>query len=405
MMNKKIMSLGVFVAALLLIISIVQNRFNFASSPLKPGEAITSENDASQPIREAGSQETRFQAVDFQVEVVAKGLEVPWSLVFTNPDRLLVAERAGRIRVIENNQLNPQPLITLEEVSSNAEEGLMGIAKDPDYENNHFIYACYAYNASGSLQDRVVRLIDEGSSIREDKVILEGIPAAAFHAGCALSFGPDNKLYITTGDATDKNIAQDPTSLGGKILRLNPDGSVPADNPNPESAIFSSGHRNPQGIAWHPQTKDMYATEHGPSGFDGAGGGDEINLIEPGKNYGWPLVSHDKNEEGLVAPLKTFTPAEAPASAMFYGSVVFPQFTNSLFFGALRGEGLVVATIDATNPALIIKIEKLNISVGRVRAVVEGPEGFIYFTSSNRDGRGKINPGDDKVYRLVPLTP
>lgn len=405
-MSKWLVTLIVVLLGFLLLVWISQRQFNWLSQPLERGEIISTNSSPSQPNDSSNNPITPTQtSVEYRVETVATGLFVPWSLVFTSPSRLLVTERSGTIRLIENGQLQSQPLLTISSVSSQAEEGLMGLIKDPAYETNKYLYACYAHETEGKLQDRVVRLIDEGSVIREDRVILDGIPAAEFHAGCALGFGPDGKLYVTTGDATDKQIAQDLDNLGGKILRLAADGNVPDDNPFPNSLIFSYGHRNPQGIAWHPQTRDMYATEHGPSGFDGAGGGDEINLIEPGKNYGWPLVSHDKNESGLVAPLKTFTPAEAPASAMFYGGSVFPQFTNSLFFGALRGEGLVVAIIDATNPALIIKIEKLNISVGRVRAVVEGPEGFIYFTSSNRDGRGKINEGDDKVYRLVPLTP
>lgn len=383
----------------------VENRFRLFSQSLDPGQVVFPVGNTQDSSAPSAALYSTPQPVAYQIETVASDLFVPWSLVFTNSTRLLVSERSGAIRVIENGELAKQPLVTFANVSSKSEEGLMGLVKDPDYETNRYIYACYAYEAPNGLQDRVVRLVDEGSSIREDQIILDGIPAAAFHAGCALAFGPDNKLYITTGDATDKTIAQDLGSLGGKILRVERDGSIPSDNPFANSPIWSYGHRNPQGIAWHPQTKVMYATEHGPSGFDGAGGGDEINLIEPGKNYGWPLVSHDKNESGLVAPLQTFTPAEAPASAAFYAGSVFPQFTNTLFFGALRGKGLIATTIDAANPALITKIEKLPISVGRVRAVIEGPDGYIYFTSSNRDGRGKNNEGDDKVYRLVPLTP
>lgn len=380
---------------------LAREHFGLFSRTLKPGEVIWQEGVA---LPEE-AQDKELEPVDYQMEVVAQGLEVPWNLVFTSSDRLLITERPGRIRVMEKGRLQDEPLLTLSDVSSRSEEGLMGLAKDPAYEQNKYLYACYAYAIAGGLQDRVVRLIDQGDAIQEDRVILDDMPAATNHAGCALSFGPDGKLYITTGDATDRNIAQDLSSLGGKILRVNPDGTIPADNPFPNSPVWSYGHRNPQGIAWHPETQLLYSTEHGPSGLDGAGGGDEINLIKAGGNYGWPLVSHDKNQQGLSAPLRTFTPAEAPASAAFYSGSVFPQFRHNLFFGALRGEGIMRAVIADADPEVILEIEKLPLIMGRVRAVAEGPDSFIYFTSSNRDGRGKTSEGDDKVYRLVPTTP
>ena len=147
----------------------------------------------------------------------------------------------------------------------------------------------------------------------------------------------------------------------------------------------------------------LYSTEHGPSGFDGPEGGDEINLIYPGANYGWPLVSHDEMLEGTKTPLIQFTPAVAPASAMFYQSDLLPMFTGNLFFGALRGEGLVQVVLSAEDPGVVEIVEWIVSDVGRVREVVQGPDGMIYFSTSNRDGRGTLREGDDKIYRLVPV--
>lgn len=339
--------------------------------------------------------------VAYTIEEVARGLEVPWSIVFTSPTRMLVSERPGRIRVIENGTLRVEPLHTFSEVSTGGEEGLMSLAVHPQYTANKFVYAVYAYEKNGEMFDRVVRFKDEGDSISDIPTILDDIPAAQFHAGARLAFGPDGKLYVTTGDATERTIAQDLESLGGKILRLNDDGSIPNDNPFPNSAIWSYGHRNPQGISWDAKG-NLYETEHGPSGFDGPGGGDEVNRIEKGGNYGWPLVSHEKTREGTIAPLAVYTPAEAPASALVYSGDTFPQFNNNLFFGALRGEGLWRIQFDANDPDNIISQEKVFDEYGRIRDVAQGPDGAIYFSTSNRDGRGSPTASDDRIFRIIP---
>lgn len=337
------------------------------------------------------------------VETVVEDLEIPWSIVFTSPARMLVSERAGKIREVVDGQLNPEALYVFPDIASQEEAGLMGMALDPDYADNSYIYACYSLRSGDGLIDRVVRLLDQEDNLSMDATILDDIPAAQYHAGCRLGFGPDGKLYITTGDALQPQAAQDTNSLAGKILRINPDGSIPADNPIVDSAVYSYGHRNPQGLAWQPGTGLLYATEHGPSGFDGPEGGDEINLIRAGVNYGWPLVSHDEVLEGTESPLRQFTPAVAPAAAMFYEADVLPMFTGNLFFGALRGEGLARVVISDSDPAVIQSIEWPVTDVGRVREVVEGPDGFIYFSTSNRDGRGEVQAGDDKIFRIVPL--
>lgn len=250
---------------------------------------------------------------------------------------------------------------------------------------------------------KVARFKDDGDKLSGETTIIDQIPAAQYHAGSRLGFGPDGKLYITTGDATDRQLAQDLDSLAGKILRVNRDGRIPSDNPFSESPVWSYGHRNPQGIAWHPETDELYSIEHGPSTFDGPPGGDEVNHIVKGGNYGWPLVSHERTREGTVSPLAIFTPAEAPASLLIYSGKSFPQFKNNLFFGALRGEGLMRLELDPNNPDKIISSKKLpEVRFGRIRAVTEGPDGFIYFSTSNRDGRGSPAASDDRIFRIRP---
>jgi len=341
--------------------------------------------------------------VGWEVEVVAEGLFVPWSIVFTDDQRILVSERSGTIRQVIDGQLDPQPIFTFDDIGSRDEAGLMGLASHPEYDRNRFIYACYAVPRGSGLINQVVRLLDNGQTMQFDALILDNIPSARFHAGCRLGFGPDGKLYITTGDALETSSAQDLNSLAGKILRVNADGSIPDDNPFQDSLVYSYGHRNPQGIDWQPESRRLFSSEHGPSGFDGPGGGDEINLILPGGNYGWPLVSHDDVLEGTNSPVIQFTPAEAPASLAFYDSEVLPMFTGDIFFGALRGEGLVRIRLAAKDPANVLEVEKIVTDVGRVRDVVTGPDGFLYFTTSNRDGRGSERVGDDKILRIVPV--
>lgn len=341
--------------------------------------------------------------VALTVEEWVTGLEVPWSLVFTSPTRMIFTERPGQVRVVENGQLLEQPLAVFPETFTQAEDGLLGLAIDPEYAANKYVYLSLTYQKNGKEVLKIVRMKDEGDQLTGSEIILDDIPAARVHSGNRLKFGPDRKLYISTGDAAQRELAQDRNSLAGKILRINADGSIPGDNPFPGSAIYSLGHRNPQGIDWHPVTGNLYETEHGPSGFDGPGGGDEVNLIKAGQNYGWPLVSHQENRSGLMAPLLTYTPAVAPASGMFYRSARMPQLTNTFLFGGLRGEGIYQVVFSPTDPEKIERHGKLaEVTVGRVRDLVEGPDGAIYFSSSNQDGRGNPRPGDDKIYRLVP---
>jgi len=361
----------------------------------------------SHPPAGSGSGEVErssMSAISFRVEKVIGGLEVPWSIVWDPDGRMLFTERPGRVRVFENGTLREKPLYVVPDVEPKGESGLMSIALHPQFATNHLLYLSYAYG-SGGVQVRVVRFRETTEGLVDRKVIIENIPAAQFHAGCRLRFGPDGKLYVTTGDATRRELAQKLDSLAGKTLRLNDDGTVPADNPfngqpNARAEIWSYGHRNAQGLDWQPETNLMFQTEHGPSGFDGPGGGDEVNIVEKGKNYGWPLIHHKDSRAGLESPLLEYTPACAPASGTFYRGPAFPAFKGNFFFGCLRAEGVIRVVL---NGRTVVGQEVLINKYGRIRDVAEGPDGLLYFSTSNRDGRGTPASDDDRIIRLVPI--
>jgi aldose sugar dehydrogenase len=349
------------------------------------------------------------QTVQFRIETVASNLEAPWAIAFAPDGRIFITERPGRVRVIEQGKLRPEPVTTIRDVASAEESGLMDLTLHPQFASNHYLYLAYAYpyaNPGNGQRVRVMRFREAEGALVDPLVIIENIPAARFHAGTRTRFGPDGKLYITTGDATQRELAQRLDSLAGKTLRLNDDGGVPPDNPfagqpNARPEIWSYGHRNSQGIAWQPGAGAQFQTEHGPSGFDGPRGGDEVNIVERGGNYGWPMIHHTQTEDGMFAPLLEYTPAVAPASAIFYNGVAFPQFRGDFFFGNLRGECLIRVKLDGSR---VVNQERLlQGRYGRIREVAEGPDGAIYFSTSNRDGRGKSAANDDRILRIVPV--
>ncbi|MDQ5835797.1 MAG: PQQ-dependent sugar dehydrogenase [Acidobacteriota bacterium] len=344
-------------------------------------------------------------AASFRVETVVGGLEVPWSIVFAPDGRMLFTERPGRVRVFEGGKLRAEPLATISDVEPTGESGLMGMTLHPQFAENHLLYLAYAYSSTGGERVRVVRFRETGGALTDRKLIIDEIPAAQFHAGTRLRFGPDGKLYVTTGDATTREIAQRLDSLGGKILRLNDDGTVPPDNPfvnQPDARpeIWSYGHRNSQGIDWQPGTNLLFETEHGPSGFDGPGGGDEVNIVERAHNYGWPVIHHRATHEGMESPLLEYTPACAPASGTFYRGSALAQFRGNFFFGCLAGRGLQRVVLDGRR--VVSQERLLQGQYGRIRDVAEGPDGALYFSTSNRDGRGSPAKDDDRIMRLVP---
>ena len=375
----------------------------YACSRPPPGRGAGEVESTS--VQPEQSQTAGEGAVKFRVETVVSGLEVPWSIVWAPDGRMIFTERPGRLRVFQNGKLQQQPLFVVPDVEPGGESGLMSLALHPQFASNHWLYLSYAYKGDGQ-RVRVVRYRDSDAGFTDRKVIIENIPAAQFHAGCRLRFGPDSKLYITTGDATERELAQQLDSLAGKTLRLNDDGTVPADNPfvgqaNARPEIWTYGNRNGQGIDFQPGTNLCFETEHGPSGFDGPGGGDEVNILERGKNYGWPLIHHTQTRAGLESPLLEYTPACAPASGVFYRGSAFPQFKGNFLFGCLAGKRLIRVVLDGRR--VVSQENLLSGKYGRIRDVAEGPDGNLYFSTSNRDGRGSPASDDDRIIRLTPV--
>ncbi len=361
-----------------------------SSPPLLPAcNADSSNND--------GEVFTAADGTTFRVEVVATGLEIPWSLTFTPDGRLFVTERPARVRVVQNGQLLATPALTLTDAWANGEAGVLGLAVDPAFALNRFVYLLYTQDR-GTLPpvNRVVRYRELNNTLAEAVVIFDGIPGALTHDGGRVRFGPDGLLYITMGDNREASDAQDLAAFTGKIFRLNADGTTPPSNPL-ASPVYSYGHRNPQGIDWHPVSGDLWATEHGDIGND------EVNRIVAGGNYGWPVIEGSGMMPGMMTPALSFSPAIAPSGASFYVGQAMPGFRNDLFFATLRGEHLHRVRFDPADPSRVLADERLlEGRFGRLRDVVTGPDGALYVCTNNRDGRGSIGADDDRIIRLIP---
>ena len=341
-----------------------------------------------------------FPEIGVRVETVAENLTIPWAIDWTPDGKILFTERNGNLRVIEDGTMVEKPLLTLG--VGGVEGGMLGIAVDPNYSENNYIYLYYTYNEFLSTTNKVVRYLISEKTITEDKILIDGIPGGPFHDGGRIQFGPDGKLYITTGEAGNPDLSQDLNSLGGKILRINSDGTIPDDNPWKNSPVYSFGHRNPQGIDWD-ETDNLVATEHGPSGLRGIAH-DEINLIIPGKNYGWPDIIGDETKDDLQNPIMhTGDDTWAPSGAEFYSGDKIPQWTGKYFVATLRGNHLHIVDFDLQNNKIISHEKLFENEFGRLRDVATGPDGFLYILTSNQDGRGSPQNNDDRILRVVPI--
>ncbi|MBI2039751.1 PQQ-dependent sugar dehydrogenase [Candidatus Microgenomates bacterium] len=305
-------------------------------------------------------------------EVIARNLEVPWALAFLPDGKILVTERKGIVKLVDKNgAVTEVGKINVTQVS---ESGLHGIAIDPKFSENHYIYLYYTYSTNGDNTFNRVSRFNFDSSLKSEKIIIDQIPGAPNHDGGRIKFGLGNMLYITTGDAQNPSLAQDKESFAGKILRVTQEDKI---------EIFSYGHRNPQGITWDDMG-NLWETEHGQTATD------EINLIQPVRNYGWPIIRGDQSQKDMASPyIHSGSNTWAPAGVAF--------FNGSLYFGGLRGQALFEYNIERKQ----LK-EHFKGQFGRLREVVLGPDNMLYITTSNRDGRGNPQPEDDKIIRMNP---
>jgi glucose/arabinose dehydrogenase len=350
------------------------------------------------PVAAAFGQTIRSEEQSFRVVKLVTGLDHPWCVAFLPDGRMLVTERRGRLRMIsKDGKLEPRPVEGVPQVVQRGQSGLFDVALDPNHENNRFIWLSYTARGEGGIGTELARAKLEGNRLDGLKVIFRETPKAnaSIQFGGRIVFDGAGHVYLTLGDLGDKERAQKPDDDAGSVIRLNEDGSVPKDNPyvgkagwRPEK--LDLGHRNMQGAALHPRTKMLWTHEHGPQG------GDEINVIRPGKNYGWPVITYGVNygigtrigegtsKPGMEQPLYYWVPSIAPSGMAFYTGDRFPRWKNDLFVGSLKFQLLVRLRLDGEK--VVSEERMLKGALGRIRDVRQGPDGLIYLLTDESDG-------------------
>lgn len=351
---------------------------------------VFNESKGKSPLLNSGTANETQNEGDLAT-VIAEDLDTPWGIAFLPDGNMLVTERSGTVRLVQNDgSRTAETVANLSRVKEIGEGGLLGITLHPTFTSNNFVYLYYTYDGSSNpTLNRVVRMKFENNSLSNEEIIVDAIPGASNHNGGRIKFGSDGNLYITTGDAQNPSQAQSRNSLAGKVLRTTDEGKAVSGNPF-GNLVYSYGHRNPQGIAWDANGS-LWETEHGRSGA--LSGLDEINFIESGKNYGWDTIQGDETQSGLVTPVRhSGSDTWAPSGAAFAGS--------SLFFSGLRGQALYEAVIQ--DREVTDFKEHFKGEFGRIREVILGPDSLLYITTSNQDGRGSPKTNDDKIIRINP---
>ncbi len=343
-------------------------------------------------------------ATQVDTHSVATGLDTPWEILWGPDDHIWMTERYGRVSRLNPETGTQQTLVHIEQVHEQGESGLLGMALHPDFENNPYVYLVYNYLSGSAIQERVVRYTYGDQALTSPQVLLEGIDGSSIHNGSRVVVDSLERLYFTTGDARNTASAQDLNSLNGKILRMNLDGSIPEGNPFQNSYVYTYGHRNPQGLVISPDGI-IYSSEHGPASDD------EMNIIEKGRNYGWPDVMGYCDEASETAfcedhnvkePIAAWTPTLAVAGTDFYNHQAIPEWSNSLLMTTLKESELVQLKI--SNDGKEVEEERVWLDewFGRLRDVAVAPDGRVFIAVSNRDGRGDPRPGDDRIVELSP---
>ncbi|MBS1597582.1 MAG: PQQ-dependent sugar dehydrogenase [Bacteroidetes bacterium] len=323
--------------------------------------------------------------------VLVQGLNFPWEVLWGPDDFIWMTQRGGIITRIDPSSGNIIPLLTVSEVNSQNEGGMLGMVLHPDFNSNPFVFVAYDYMQSGSYKGKVVRYEYNNGTLINPITIISNINAATIHNGCRLVITPDMKLFISTGDASNTNDPQNTSVLNGKILRVNLDGTIPSDNPLPGNPVWSFGHRNPQGLVF--ANNILYSSEHGPDTDD------EINIIEKGRNYGWPNVKGfcDPGPEkdfctanNVREPLKIWTPTIAPSGLDYYNNDAIPQWKNSLLLCTLKDSRLIQLPLNDAHDAIIGANEFYANTYGRLRDLCISPQGNIYFCTSNGGNNDKL---------------
>lgn len=365
-----------------------------AAEPTSARVATTTTTPAgpTTAARRATPPPARVAARGPRVSVLATGLVVPWDIAFMPDGRALMTERPGRVRLVDRNgRVRSAPVARIPGVSARGEGGLLGVAVDPGFAQGQRNVYLYLTTARG-MELRRYRW--QGGRLTSPRVVLDGIAAGSIHDSGRIRFGPDRRLYVATGDAGQGGRAQQRSSLNGKILRLTP-GQYRTSVDRPEQ--FSIGHRNPQGLAWQPRSNRLVTTDHGPSGFDGPSGHDEVNVVRRGSNHGWPVV-RGRNHGRFAAPARVYGTTIAPSGIAF---MTRPSaWRGQAIVAALKGQTLRRLRFDGAR--VVRDVPLLSGRFGRLRAAVEAPDGSLWVTTSNRDMYGSARGGDDRLLRIVP---